>query len=261
MRNFRIGVIGLALAAMLAALTPAFADQLADIKSAGVLRVAVPQDFPPFGFSNEKMEVVGYDIDMSKLIASRLGVKLEMTPVASANRVPYLTANRIDIIVSSLGKNPDREKVIDFTEAYAPFFSGVYGTPAVKVSTPADLAGKKLAVIGGSTEDLAITKIAPPGATILRFADGTATNAAFLSGQADLLVAGNVVAAALLDTKPVRVPEMKLMIEDSPCYIGTAKGQPALLAALNKIIADAEKDGTLNKISQTWLHADLPASF
>jgi len=254
----KLAVLALAFTSIISFAAPAHADKLADIKKAGVLRVAVPQDFPPFGFTNASMETVGYDIDTAKLIAGKLGVKLETTPVASANRVPYLQAGRVDLIISSLGKNPDREKLIDFSVAYAPFFSGVYGPANIAVAKPADLSGKKLAVIGGSTEDLAISKLAPTDATILRFGDGTATTQAFLSGQADLLVAGNVVAAAVIETKPKRAPQLKINIEDSPCYVGVPKSEAALLDAVNKVIKGAIADGSLNKISQTWLHDDLP---
>lgn len=63
----------------------------------------------------------GYDIDVAKLIADKLGVKVELVPVTSANRVPYLQTNKVDLVISSLGKNAEREKVIDFSTAYAPF--------------------------------------------------------------------------------------------------------------------------------------------
>src|SRR5690606_32863132 len=91
---------------------PALADAVSDIASRGTLRVAVPQDFPPFGSVGTDMQPVGYDIDMAKLIADRMGVKVELVPVTSANRIPYLQTNKVDLVISSLGKNPDREKVI-----------------------------------------------------------------------------------------------------------------------------------------------------
>jgi polar amino acid transport system substrate-binding protein len=68
------------------------------------------------------------------LIAKDLGVKLEVLPVSSANRIPYLQTKKADLVISSLGKNPEREKVIDFTAAYAPFFSGVFGPAGAKVA-------------------------------------------------------------------------------------------------------------------------------
>ncbi|MGG2479142.1 transporter substrate-binding domain-containing protein, partial [Rhizobium sp. BR5] len=76
---------------------------------------AVPQDFPPFGSVAADMAPQGYDIDVANLIGEKLGVKVELVPVTSANRVPYLQTNKVDLVISSLGKNPDREKVIDFS--------------------------------------------------------------------------------------------------------------------------------------------------
>src|ERR1700712_4916533 len=110
----------------------ALADTLADIMKAGVLKVAVPQDFPPFGSVGSDLKPVGYDVDTAELIAKKMGVKLELVPVTSANRIPYLQTKKVDLVISSLGKNPDREKVIDFSDAYAPFFNGVFGAAEVK---------------------------------------------------------------------------------------------------------------------------------
>lgn len=107
--------------------TFANADALADIKKAGVIKIAIPQDFPPFGTVGTDLKAQGYDIDVAKLIAQDLGVKLQLVPVTSANRIPYLTTKKVDLVISSLGKNPEREKVIDFVGPYAPFYNGVFG--------------------------------------------------------------------------------------------------------------------------------------
>lgn len=112
----------------------AFADALSDITSRGTIRVAVPQDFPPFGSVGTDMAPQGYDIDVANLIGEKLGVKVELVPVTSANRVPYLQTNKVDLVISSLGKNPDREKVIDFSTAYAPFYNGVFAPDSVAVT-------------------------------------------------------------------------------------------------------------------------------
>ena len=77
-------------------------------------------------------------------------------------------------MISSLGKNPDRAKVIDFSDAYAPFFNGVFGPGDAKVVKAADLSGKVLGVTRGSVEDLELTKIAPADLTIKRLKTTTA---------------------------------------------------------------------------------------
>lgn len=137
------------------------ADALSDIASRGTIRVAVPQDFPPFGSVGTDMAPMGYDIDMANLIGEKLGVKTELVPVTSANRIPYLQTNKVDLVISSLGKNAERQAVIDFTDAYAPFFNGVFGPADVTAAKPEDLSGKTIGVTRGAIEDLALTKVAP----------------------------------------------------------------------------------------------------
>lgn len=136
------------------------------------------------------------------MIADKLGVKVELVPVTSANRVPYLQTNKVDLVISSLGKNADREKVIDFSDAYAPFFNGVFGPADVAISKAEDLKGKTIAVTRGAVEDLELTKVAPSDATIKRYEDNNGTISAFLSGQVEVVATGNVVAAAILAKNP-----------------------------------------------------------
>ncbi|TWD57319.1 amino acid ABC transporter substrate-binding protein (PAAT family) [Agrobacterium vitis] len=257
-RRTLLAAIGLSVASLVASV-PAHADALSDITARGTLRVAVPQDFPPFGSVSTDMQPLGYDIDTAKLIADKLKVKVELVPVASANRIPYLQTNKVDLVISSLGKNPDREKVIDFSDAYAPFYNGVFAPADIAIKTAADLAGKTVGVTRGAIEDLELTKIAPADATIKRYEDNNGTISAFLSGQVEAVATGNVVAAAILAKNPPKRPEPKFLIKNSPCYIGLNKNEPALLAKVNAIIAEARKDGSLNKISEKWLGAPVPA--
>ena len=175
----------MAVAAIFATASASRADALADITARGTIRVAVPQDFPPFGSVGTDMAPMGYDIDMANLIAEKLGVKTELVPVTSANRIPYLQTNKVDLVISSLGKNAEREKVIDFSVAYAPFFNGVFAPADVAVTKAEDLAGKTIGVTRGAVEDLELTKIAPADAVIKRYEDNNGTISAFLSGQVD----------------------------------------------------------------------------
>ncbi|MBB2713873.1 UNVERIFIED_ORG: polar amino acid transport system substrate-binding protein [Rhizobium etli] len=197
---------------------------------------------------------------MATLIAEKLGAKLEMVPVTSANRVPYLQTKKVDLVISSLGKNPERAAVIDFSDAYAPYFNGVFAPDDVAIKSLDDLSGKVVGVTRGSIEDLELTKVAPADATIKRYEDNIGTISAFLSGQVVAVVTGNVVAAAILDKNPPRKPELKFLIKNSPCYVGMNKNEPELMAKVNEIIAASKKDGTLDDISMKWLHQPLDKS-
>jgi polar amino acid transport system substrate-binding protein len=236
------------------------ADALDDILKNKTLRVAVPQDFPPFGSVGADLKPVGYDIDMAQLIGHELGVKVEIVPVTSANRIPYLTTKKVDLVISSLGKNAEREKVIDFSEAYAPFFTGVFGVDNVAVSKAEDLAGKTVGVTRGSVEDLELTKLAPASAVIKRFEDNNTTISAYLSGQVPLIATGNVVAGTIAQKQPGKKFDLKFFVKNSPCYVGVNKGEAKLLERVNAIIAKSKADGSLNRIAEKWMNIKRPVT-
>lgn len=259
MRTFHRTLLGTLFAALAFGAATAQADALEDIGAAGVLKVAVPQDFPPFGSVGPDLKPRGLDIDTAQLLADKLAVKLELTPVNSTNRIPFLTTGKVDLVISSLGKNPEREAVIDFSAAYAPFYLGVFGPQDAAIASLDDLAGKTISVTRGSIEDIELSKVAPQDATIKRFEDNNSTIAAYLSGQVELIASGNVVMAAIVERNPKRVPVIKLKLKDSPVYVGVNKNQSALLAKVNAVIAAAKADGSLEAISQKWLKQPLPA--
>lgn len=239
----------------------ASADMLADLKKAGVLRVATPTENPPFGVTGPDMKIVGYDIDMAKLLARKLGLQLEMVSTSSANRIAYLQAQKVDVIVSSLGKNPDREKVLDFSVRYAPYFLGVYSHKKVEAANAAALGGKTIGVARGAIDDAEVTRIAPATTEIRRFEDASAAASAFMSEQVQVVVLSNVAAGVLARQYPSNPPVMNFALKDSPCFIGVPKGETALLAKIDEIVKEAKADGTLNRMARTWFQADLPADF
>ena len=123
-RSLRLG----AAAACLALAAPTFAQTaLDDILAKKVLTVAIPTDAAPYGYVGTDLQPQGLDVDVANLIGAKLGVKVELVPVTSANRIPYLQTKKADLVISTLGKNPEREKVIDFTIAYSPFFQAIFG--------------------------------------------------------------------------------------------------------------------------------------
>ena len=217
------------------------------------LKVAVPTDYPPYGFAGLDLQPQGLDIDVAKLIAEKLGVKIELLPVVSANRIPYLQTKKADLVISTLGKNAEREKVIDFTHAYAPFYQGVFAAKGMTVKTFADLSGKTVAVTRGAMEDEELAKVGPADMIVKRFEDQAGTSAAFASGQTQVIATSVSNISTLAQKNPRLDAEYKLLLKDSPNFIGVAKGEDALRAKVNEILLAAKADGTLEKLSQKWL--------
>ncbi|WP_133645378.1 transporter substrate-binding domain-containing protein [Paraburkholderia flava] len=248
-----------AAAVLLSSFVPmAHADALDTIAKSGVVRIGVFEDYPPFGSIGPDMKPQGYDIDVADLIGKGLGAKVELVQVTGDNRMAYLADHKADLLLS-VGQTPERAKVIDFSQPYAPYYLAVFGPKTLAVKNANDLAGKTISVARGTLEDLSVSKIAPATATIKRFDDPNGAISAFISGQVQLLVVGNDVGATILARHPANDPEQKFSLFSSPDHVGLNKNEPRLLHKVDDTIARARKDGTMNAISQKWLRAPLPA--
>ncbi|MEM1400150.1 MAG: transporter substrate-binding domain-containing protein [Pseudomonadota bacterium] len=256
LRKLRFGLFSLAMAALIP-FGPAAAE-LSDILSSGTVKIAIPENFPPFGALGADGEYEGYDVDVAKMVAEDLGVELELVPVTSKQRIPFLETDRVDLVISTLGANPERAKSIWFSHAYAPFFSGAFAKPDVAVETIADFSGKKIGVTSGTLEDLSITDDAPEDAEIIRFGDNAATIAAYVSGQVDVIVTGNMVALGIANDNPDFGLETKFIIANSPSYIGIKTGNIDLLQWVNVFVLGKKLNGSLNELSEKWLGQPLP---
>ena len=234
---------------------------LDDVLKAKVIKIAIPTDYPPYGFVGIDLQPQGLDIDMANYIGQKMGVKVELIPVISANRIPYLQTKKADLVISTLGKNPDREKVIDFTAAYSPFFQAVFASKSLSIKSFNDLVGKSVGVTRGAMEDQELAKVVPSGVDVKRFEDNNATISSFISGQVQVIATGASVAGTIMTKNPSLNTEYKLLLKDSPNFIGVAKGEDKLRLKVNEIIAQGRKAGDIDKMSQKWLGrpaGDLP---
>ena len=244
-------------ATLVAAVPSARADKLEDIIQSGVIKIAVPADFPPFGSVGKDGQAEGYDVEVAKLVARDLGVKLELVPVTSPNRVAYLLTGKVDLVIASLGANPERAKVIAFTDAYAPFYLGVFGDAKTQVQSASDLAGKTIGVTRGTIEDTELTRLAPKSATIQRFEDNNVTLSALASAKVDVIATGSAAAGSLSRRSPGKA-EKKFVLRDSPAHIGVRKDEPDVVAWLNVFIHYHQKPGgELDALAQKWLGESL----
>lgn len=254
---------GLALGlAFAASLLPSLsqADALDDITAAGVIKVGIFQDFPPFASLNTSMKVEGYDTEVADKLAAALGVKAELVAITGQNRIPFLTEGKVDLLLS-IGYSDERAEVVDFTAAYAPYYIAVMGPKDLAVKDAAGLSGQTIAVNRGTLEDTEVSKVAPADADIQRYSDYSGVIAAFMSGQATLMVVGNDVGATILAQNPAIAPEEKFQLLSSPSQMAVKKGEAALQSKLNEALVAMKADGSLNDLAVKWLKAPLAEGF
>ena len=135
----------LAVAAGLLSATAARADVLDDIKKRGTLIVGVKADYKPFGFRDPSGAIIGLEPDLAADVAKQLGVKLELVPVVSANRMEFLNQGKIDLMLATMSDKPERRKVVQVIEPlYYSDAVNILLKKDVAAKTWEDLKGKKL---------------------------------------------------------------------------------------------------------------------
>jgi polar amino acid transport system substrate-binding protein len=228
------------------------------IVAEGTIKIAIPEDTPLFGSLAADGSYEGYDVEIANMLAKDMGVAVELVPVSSANRIPYLTSGKVDLIISSLGIKPERALVINFSNAYAPFFWAVYGSADKPVTNVEEAKAYKVGATLGTLEEIAFSDAAGPDAQIMRFDDQATTVQAFLTGQVDLIVTGNAIAAQIIKDHPELNVESKFVLQQSPCHIGVRRGDEALLTWVNSFIYSHTLNKDLDKLSVKWFGEPLP---
>ncbi|MCL7999926.1 ABC transporter substrate-binding protein [Brucella pseudogrignonensis] len=252
-----IAVAAVAIAATFS-IAPVQADELAKLKDAGKMRIAMSGQYPPFSFTNEQNEVVGFDVAIGSAIADRLGVKPEIVTTPFDGIIAGLLAKKYDAVVASMTITPEREKAVDFVGPY--YHAG--RTVVVKDSSPVqkleELNGKTVGVtMGDAHEKWAKAQ----GDLTVRTYKGLPEMLIDLdAGRLDALVMDSIpVMIAVKETgQKVRILETP-NIDGAREALGIAirKNNPELKAAMQKALDDMLADGTYEKISMEWIGSDI----
>ena len=245
-----IAVIGLAQAAN--------ADALDDIKKSGKIRIAVDLGVPPYGMTDDKMQATGSDIETAKLLAADWGLQFEHVPTTGAARIPSLQTGKADLVISTLSITPERAKVIDFSKGYAVLRTVIAAPKNITLKSMADLDGKTVGTVRGTTHDTQLTKEGPKGMKLVRYEDDATEAQAFLSGQVDIFSTAELLVAPIDKKNPARQVEVKFVLDTFKLAIGVKKDEKRLLEEVDKWIATNLKNGKLDAIYKKYHGNGLP---
>ncbi|MGB6242992.1 MAG: transporter substrate-binding domain-containing protein [Castellaniella sp.] len=258
LRGILGGTVLAACTSLAVGLAPAASAETIDqVKQKGELTVGMLVDFPPYGIMNTDNQPDGYDADVAKILAKDLGVKVKIMPVTGPNRIPYLLTDKVDMLVASLAITPERAKQVQFSQPYSAAQIVVFGEKGQAISGPEGLSGKRIGVARASTQDIAVTKIAPKDADIRRFDDDASAMQALLSGQVDAIGCSTTVAAGIAQRAPDRF-DNKFVLLQQEMAVAIRPGQPETLKAVNEVISRNIQNGTFSQSYQKWLGSPLP---
>ena len=254
-------VIAFALAAScaLGAAADAGAQTLGELIKKGKLTIGVVSGTPPFGSIDAKGAPIGYDVDVANLIGKYLNLPVELVPLTAPSRVPSLESGKVDFLVATLAPTPERAKTLMFTMPYSGFELSIVAPTGSKFKALADLKGKKVGVTRGTTNDTALSRLALPGTSIVRFEDDATVTQALLSKQVDAVSIPNTMALDIIKTRGAGKIELKFPYSVQPNSMAVRRGDFELHQWLNNFIYYVKQNGELDAIARKWSGAPLPA--
>ncbi|MCJ9668756.1 amino acid ABC transporter substrate-binding protein [Neorhizobium sp. BETTINA12A] len=254
---FRLKTIVAAALIHAAALTPSLAgENLAAVKSAGVFKIGTEGTYAPFTFHDASGKLVGFDVEIGQAVAAKLGVKAEFVEGKWDGLIAGLDAKRYDTVINQVGITEARKQKYDFSDPYiASKAVLIVRQDNSDIKGFADLKGKKSAQSLTSN----FGKIAEQAGAELVGTDGFDQSIQLvLTRRADATINDSL---SFLDFKKQK-PDAPVKIaaqQDNADYSGIIirKGEPELLGAINKALADIKADGTYQKISDKYFGQDV----
>ncbi|WP_105417710.1 amino acid ABC transporter substrate-binding protein [Neorhizobium sp. T25_27] len=254
---FRLKTIIAAALIHAAALTPSLAgENLAAIKSSGVVKIGTEGTYAPFTFHDASGKLVGFDVEIGQAVAAKIGVKAEFLEGKWDGLIAGLDAKRYDAVINQVGITEARKQKYDFSEPYiASKAVLIVRQDNSDIKGFADLKGKKSAQSLTSN----FGKIAQQSGAELVGTDGFDQSIQLvLTRRADATINDSL---SFLDFKKQK-PDAPVKIaaqQDNADYSGIIirKGEPELLGAINKALADIKADGTYQKISDKYFGQDV----
>ena len=249
-------VIALTLLAGLISVSGAVqADKLDDIQKAGVVKIAVFDSNPPFGFVDpQTKKLVGYDVDIAEAIGKALGVKVELRATNPANRIPLLTSQKVDLIAANFTITDERAKQVNFS---IPYFATGQKFIARKgvLKTPEDIKALRIGADKGTVQEITLREHYPT-AKVISYDDTPLAFAALRNGNVQAITQDDAKLVGLLANVP---DAQKAEFEISPFSItkeyqgvGVPKGEDRLTQKINDTLLQLEKSGEAKQTYDRW---------
>lgn len=233
----------------------AHADQLEDIKKKGELVVGVLGTDEPQSYIDPKTrELVGYEVDLGRAVAQKIGVKPVFKQITLAARIPELQQGHIDLLAASLTHNKEREAQIDFSLNTFVTNQQVMVKAASPVKDVADLAAKRVATAKGSSMEVNIRK-AVPTVQVISFDTSPQALIAMQQGKAVAFVNEDQSLARALVEMGNKRNDYRLLptvISTEVLALGIKKGETGFKKVVDETLRELEASGKANALYEQY---------
>lgn len=267
MRGMRLRAFGLsAVAALGLALVAcgkqgdAGAGASSNAAAATKIVVGLDDNFPPMGFRNEQNKLTGFDIEMAREAAKRLGLDVEFKPIDWNAKEAELNGKRVDVLWNGLTITEQRKQNIAFSKPYLENRQIIVVAGGSPIKAKTDLAGKVVGVQEGSTAVEAVERDAATAKTfkeLKKFGDNVTALLDLKTGRLDALVVDEVVGRYYTSRKPGEYAVLEDNFGTEEYGVGVRKDDAALLTKIQGAMDQMKQDGTAARISTQWFGKDI----
>ena len=232
-------------------------------KEAKKIVIGLDDEYAPMGFKNEQNEIIGFDVDLAKEAAKRLGSEVEFKAIDWNSKEAELKSGRIDIIWNGLDITPEREENMLFSKPYMDNRQIVFVKKdnTQNISAETDLADKAIGTQAGSTAESYIDKTESLKSSFKEFKTYGDYVSAFMdleNGRIDALVCDEIVGRYAMSKQGDKFDALDVTVGPvSQFGIAFRKDNTELRDKVQKVFDEMIKDGAAKKISEQWFGADL----
>lgn len=234
--------------------------QTADSATGEKIIVGLDDQFPPMGYRDENNELIGFDIDLAKAAAEKMGVEVEFQPIDWDSKELELNSDKINLIWNGFSITDERKASMEFTKPYLNNRMLIAVNEGSDIKTKADLEGKNVGVQDGSSAVDAVEadEIHTKFASMPTYDTNILALADLEIGRVDAVVIDEIVIKDYLAKNTDK--KFVLLDEDfgSEVYgIAAKKGNTELIDKLQKALDEMSADGTSAEISKKWFGEDI----
>ena len=228
-------------------------ELLETIQSNGKLVIALEGAWQPWSYHDESDTLVGYDVEVSRAIAEKLGLELQIDDMDFDAALLSVQQGKADIVMAGVTVTDERKAVMDFSDSYATGIQSIIVPNDSDIASPDDLAGKKIGTQRGTTGYIYCSDDFGED-SVVAYDSGLTAVQALNNGQVDAVVIDNAPAKEFVAANPGLVL-LDTSYAEEDYAIGMAKGS-ALEDAVNKALEELKADGTLQAIVDKYITAE-----
>lgn len=231
-------------------------DLLQHVKDAGALKVGVMGTYQPYNFINEDKEIEGFDVDIAKVIAKGLDVKVEFVSQEFSGMVAGLQTGKFDMVASQMTITDDRKKEMLFSDPYITNeVKVIVKEDNTEITSVNDFAGKDIGVgLGTNDETYLRNELMPEvGEFNIRTYDDVITSLKDLdAGRIDATINNMYALRPIIETNGFKIKAVGEPVKSDQAGVAVKLGNEAFIEEVDKILADIKADGTYDEIFMKW---------